>query len=82
MTISMDPGLSSRPPELPAAAKKRFGHVGPGIDENQRSQTANSRASVVSTGSCSGSKHLMTLFGSSAPRCRCVAMKPLMSIAG
>ena len=32
--------------------KKRFGHVGPGNDENQKSQIANSRASALITGNC------------------------------
>ncbi len=52
-------GLSSSPPDEPAMAKKRLGHVGPGSEENHASQMANSRASVVSTGSLSGEKQLI-----------------------
>jgi hypothetical protein len=43
-------GLSSRPAAEAACTKRRFGQVGPGIEENHRSQTANSRAGAVITG--------------------------------
>ena len=40
--------------------KYRLGSVGPGIEENQWSQTTNSRASAFNTGSWSGLKHFIT----------------------
>src|SRR5256885_1669060 len=60
-------GLSSSPPDDAAWTKKRLGHVGPGIDENQLSQRANSLASFVSTGSCVSAKHFMMFFGFADP---------------
>ena len=39
------------PIDVAAWTKNRFGQVGPGSDENQRSHTANSRASVARAGS-------------------------------
>jgi len=44
-------GEWSRPDDVPAVAKKRFGQVGPGTDENQLSQTANWLARKLRTGS-------------------------------
>jgi hypothetical protein len=40
--------------------KNRFGHVGSGSKENQLSHTANSFASVPSTGSLPSAKPVMT----------------------
>src|SRR2546428_7862369 len=57
-------GLSSSPAADAAWTKSRFGHVGPGMAENQWSQTANSRASAFMTGSWSGRKHRITRPGS------------------
>ncbi len=45
VTISTFDGLWSSPPVDPARRKNRFGHVGPGMDENHWSQMANSCAS-------------------------------------
>ena len=44
-------GLLSRPPEEPACAKNRFGHVGPGMEEYQLSNRKYWLASVCKTGS-------------------------------
>src|SRR5579863_7032495 len=52
LTISPCVRLCSRPFEVAACANRRFGPVGPGRELNQRSQIANSFASVKSTGSC------------------------------
>ena len=41
--------------------KEYTGQVGPGTDENQASQTANSFASLLRTGTAVGSKHFMIL---------------------
>lgn len=35
-------GMSTRPDDVPERPKNRFGQVGPGSDENQRSQTVKS----------------------------------------
>ncbi|SAL08064.1 hypothetical protein AWB81_08558 [Caballeronia arationis] len=51
-------GEWSRPEEVPATEKNRFGQVGPGIDAYQLSQTPNSRARKFKTGSWSGVKAL------------------------
>ena len=51
--------MSTCPSDVHACTNARFGSVGPGIDENQRSQTAYSLASVVNAGSFCGSKHFM-----------------------
>ena len=40
-------GLSHRPPEVAQCAKNRFGHVGPGTEACQWSNTTNSLASAV-----------------------------------
>ena len=37
-------GMSTRPEAVPEKAKKRFGQVGSGTEENQRSQIVKSRA--------------------------------------
>lgn len=55
----MEKLLSMNPFDVAQWTKKRFGEVGPGTDEYQRVHRANSRASVVSTGSCAGGKHFM-----------------------
>ena len=44
-------GMSTRPSDVPLCAKNRLVQVGPGTDENQRSQTVNARASAWSAGS-------------------------------
>src|SRR5438445_1246414 len=68
------PGLWSRPPDDAAWAKNRLGQVGPGIDENQLSQTTNSPASASRTGSVLAvSKHFITSPGS-APLALCLAI--------
>ena len=56
--------LFTAPPLLPACANRRFGQVSLGTDENQRSDTPKLRASVLSTGSCSGVKQCMADRGS------------------
>ena len=48
--------MSTRPKEVPKCANARLQTVGPGIDANQRLKTANSSASVVSTGNCGCAK--------------------------
>src|SRR5580698_717632 len=58
--ISAVVGLWSRPSDDAAQANMRFGQVGPGIDENQLSHTANSRARAFRTGSCCALKHFRT----------------------
>ena len=52
---------------MPAWRKKRFGHVGPGTEANQWSQTTKLRASEVMTGTRSGSKHCMIALPASSP---------------
>src|SRR3982750_3157364 len=53
--------LLSSPPADAACTKKRFGNVGPGIDACQLSNTTNSLARAVRTGSCLAlSKHFIT----------------------
>ena len=47
-------GLFVSPPEVAAWMKNRFGQVGPGSDEYQKLNNANSVASVVRMGSWSG----------------------------
>jgi hypothetical protein len=56
--------LSVWPPDVAAWVKKRFGHVGPGTEENQWSQTAYSCASAVSVG----------MFAESWQRMTCIAV--------
>ena len=70
LTVSQSPGLSSRPAAEAACTNRRFGQVGPGMELNQLSQTANSRASMFRMGNCSGMKTSMHLAGSvvSSPR--------------
>jgi hypothetical protein len=46
--------LLTWPPELAAWMKSRFGSVWLGTEQCQASHTANSRASVLRTGTCSG----------------------------
>src|SRR5262245_22691669 len=58
-------GALSKKPAVPACTKKRLGSVGPGMEENQRSQTTNSCARAVVTGTWSGVKHRMAPSGSS-----------------
>ena len=57
--ISEEVGESSNRPLVAACRNMRLGSVGPGMEQNQRSQTANSRARVVRIGTCSGLKHCM-----------------------
>src|ERR1700682_2407858 len=57
-------GLAVRPPELAAWTKKRFGQVGPGTDAYQKLHTANSLATVASTGIWLGVKYSITRWAS------------------
>src|SRR3954447_25634650 len=82
-------GLSSRPAADAAWTNRRFGQVGPGMEENQWSQTANSRASAVITGTSavpsSSSSPLyesMIEQGSSGLVGAKFCAKPLLSIGG
>src|ERR1700753_1215204 len=81
--ISAVVGLWSSPPEDAAWTKKRLGHVGPGIEACQLSQTTNSLAKAFSTANCEGEKERITRLGSPAPPPFAkAAAKPLLSIAG
>src|SRR6516225_87384 len=73
-------GLSVSPPEVAAWMKKRFGQVGPGREECQKLKTANSAASVESTGNWSDWKQPMTRFSSplKSTAWKALAMKPVV----
>src|SRR5580692_5757240 len=58
--VSAVVGLWSSSAEDAPRPKNRFGHVGPGMEQNQESQTANSFASPDSTGIRAVVKHCIT----------------------
>src|SRR6266702_4456062 len=73
-------GEWSSPEEVPATAKKRFGHVGPGIDANQLSHTPNCRARKFSTGSWSG-VNAQKASATSSEWSSYVAAKPVVEVS-
>src|ERR1041385_485688 len=82
-TISAVVGLWSRPLDEPPCTKKRFGQVAPGTEQYHWSQTTNSLASALRTGSCSGAKRRMRRPGSACPPFAAYeATYPLLSIGG
>src|ERR1700724_1936512 len=64
LRMSSVEGLWSRPADDPPRAKNRLGQVGPGIEQNQESHTANSCARMYMTGKLGGSKYFITSAGS------------------
>ncbi len=63
----MSVGLSMYPLDVAAWTKNRFGHVGPGHEENHRSQTTKLFASIVMTGTRAGSRHARPAAARSLP---------------